>query len=72
MEASSSPTTDAEEAGKTPPKAGQSKSQPNDHTTSTMIAAALNQSTEESATSDLYDKVKPISKKSFEEDTTGE
>ena len=37
-----------------------------------MIAAALNQSTEESATSDLYDKVKPISKKSFEEDTTGE
>ena len=70
MEASSSPTTAAEDVSKSPPKAGQSKSQPNDQTTSTMIAAAFNQSTEGSATSDPYDKVKPISKKSFEEDTT--
>jgi hypothetical protein len=69
VEASSSPTA-TEEGAKSPPKAGQSKSQPNDQIAPAMIAAAFNQSTEGSVTSDPYDKVKPISKKSFEEDTT--
>ena len=34
------------------------------------MIAAFNQSTEGSVNSDPYDKVKPVSKKSFEEDTT--
>ena len=71
VEASSSPTATAEEGVKSPPKAGQSKSQPNDQIEQAMIAAAFNQSSiEGSVTSDPYDKVKPISKKSFEEDNT--
>ena len=71
VEASVSPTNAEDGDGKTPPKVGQSKSQQNDQTTLTMIAAAFNQSTEGSVTSDSYDKMKPISKKSFEEDKTG-